>query len=80
VLARRAAATQVQTARATTLERLRLALDAHDPARTLERGYALVEGPDGALVTSAADARAAGAVRLRFADAAVDATISPPTR
>jgi exodeoxyribonuclease VII large subunit len=76
VLSRKASATQVQAARAATLERLRLALDAHDPARTLERGYALVERADGGVVTSAADARAAGAVRLRFADAAVDATIS----
>jgi exodeoxyribonuclease VII large subunit len=73
------AATQAGRARAPTLERLRLALDAHDPARTLERGYALVERPDGGVVTSAADARAAGAVRLRFADAAVDATISEET-
>jgi exodeoxyribonuclease VII large subunit len=79
VLARRAAATGAETARAATLERLRLALDAHDPTRTLERGYALVERPDGGVVTSAADARAAGAVRLRFSDAAVAATISEET-
>jgi exodeoxyribonuclease VII large subunit len=78
VLARKGAATQVEVARAATLERLRMALDAHDPARTLERGYALVERPDGRVVTSAADARTAGDVRLRFADAAVDATIRTP--
>ena len=40
-----------------TLERLRLALDAHDPQRTLERGYALVEDGAGAPITSA-EARA----------------------
>jgi exodeoxyribonuclease VII large subunit len=75
VLARKGAATAAVVARADSLERLRMALDAHDPARTLERGYALVERVEGGVVTSAADARAAGTVRLRFADAAVDATI-----
>ncbi|MCW3008602.1 MAG: exodeoxyribonuclease large subunit, partial [Solirubrobacterales bacterium] len=58
-----------------TLERLRLALAAHDPERTLERGYALVEDGAGGVVTSAAAARAAGTVRLRFSDAAVAAKI-----
>jgi exodeoxyribonuclease VII large subunit len=77
VLARKGAATAVEARDARTLERLRIALDAHDPARTLERGYALVEDGAGGVVTSAAAARTAGAVRLRFADAAVDATISP---
>jgi len=75
VLARKGAAEQAQAARAATLERLRLALDAHDPARTLERGYALVQDRDGGVVTSARAARDAGDVRLRFGDAAVDATI-----
>jgi len=78
VLSRKGAAEQAQAARAATLERLRLALDAHDPARTLERGYALVEDGAGGLVTSAAAARDAGSVRLRFGDAAVDATITGP--
>jgi exodeoxyribonuclease VII large subunit len=41
--------------RARRLETLALALAAHDPQRTLERGYALVEAP-GAPVTSAAAA------------------------
>lgn len=57
------------------LERLALALAAHDPARTLERGYALVEDGTGALVTSAAQARDAGGVALRFHDGRVAATI-----
>ena len=35
----------------------------------------MVDDRAGNVVTSAAAARAAGAVRLRFADAAVDATI-----
>ena len=61
---------------ATQLSALALALAAHDPARTLERGYALVTDDAGELVTSAAAARRAGDVRLRFGDAAVDATIS----
>ena len=61
------------------LERLLLALAAHDPQRTLARGYALVEErAGGEPVTSAAAARAAGRLRLRFADDAVAATIDEP--
>ena len=59
------------------LERLRLALGGHDPQRTLARGYALVSDGAGEPVTSAAAARAAGRVSVRFADAALDATIDP---
>jgi exodeoxyribonuclease VII large subunit len=51
------------------------ALDAHDPQRTLARGYAMVTDPDGGPVTSAAGARDARTVNLRFADDAVRATI-----
>ena len=40
------------------LQRLALALQAHDPQRTLERGYALVESSDGQPLTTAAGARA----------------------
>jgi exodeoxyribonuclease VII large subunit len=75
VLDRKANATALAAGRRTELERLALALAAHEPQRTLERGYALVETPTGDVVTSAAAARAAGTVRLRFADAAVDADI-----
>jgi exodeoxyribonuclease VII large subunit len=60
------------------LDRLRLALVAHDPQRTLARGYALVEDQTGEPVTTAAAARTAGRVRLRFADDAVGARIEPP--
>jgi exodeoxyribonuclease VII large subunit len=62
--------------RRTALEGLALALAAHDPERTLERGYALVDDRHGSVLTSAAAAREAGDVRLFFADAALDATIT----
>ena len=52
-----------------------VALRAHDPERTLERGYALAETADGESVTTAAAATAAGDVRLRFADGKVRAAI-----
>lgn len=52
-----------------------VALRAHDPERTLERGYALAESADGESVTTAAAAAAAGDVRLRFADGRVRAAI-----
>jgi exodeoxyribonuclease VII large subunit len=60
------------------LERLALALDAHDPDRTLARGYALVEDRAGDPLTSAAGARAARELRVRFHDGAVDAGVRPP--
>jgi exodeoxyribonuclease VII large subunit len=58
-------------ARRRDLERLALALAAHEPARTLERGYALVEDPDGAPVTSAATAREQPRLVLRLHDGRV---------
>jgi exodeoxyribonuclease VII large subunit len=75
VLDRKAQAAALDARRATGLQALAMALAAHDPARTLERGYALVTDRGGGLVTSADAARAAGAVALRFGDGAVDATI-----
>ena len=70
-----AAAGPERAARRTALDGFTLALAAHDPERVLERGYAMVDDREGNVVTSADAARAARAVRLRFADAAVDATI-----
>jgi len=75
VLDRKAGAAARDARAATQLGALAMALAAHEPQRTLERGYALVTDAAGELVTSARAARGAGAVRLRFSDAAVDATI-----
>jgi exodeoxyribonuclease VII large subunit len=55
-----------------TLRRAALTLRAHEPERTLERGYALAESPDGEPVTTAEGVRAAPLTRLRFADGKVD--------
>jgi len=60
------------------LERLRMALAAHDPERTLDRGYALVTTGDDELVTTAEAARAAGRVSVRFRDDRVRARIEEP--
>lgn len=57
------------------LRRAAVTLRAHDPERTLERGYALAETAGGEPVTSADAAVAAGQVRLRFADGRVGAEI-----
>lgn len=72
VLRRKADAAALGAARSTGLERLALALAAHDPQRTLERGYALVEGPDGRPVDSAAAARSLGRMTLRLHDGSVE--------
>jgi exodeoxyribonuclease VII large subunit len=57
------------------LDRLRLAIEGHDPERALARGWSIVEDEAGAVVTSAAAARAAGAVHLRFRDGRVRARV-----
>lgn len=57
------------------LSRLLLALEAHDPERTLQRGYALVQDEEGQPVSSAMAAIRAHRVRLRFADASVEAKV-----
>jgi exodeoxyribonuclease VII large subunit len=62
------------------LERLAIALSAHDPERTLARGYALVEDPAGEPLASAAAARAQGDLRLRFADGRVAARVAEDDR
>jgi exodeoxyribonuclease VII large subunit len=53
---------------------------AADPKKPLERGYALVESRDRKTLTSAAAARAAGLLRLHFADDSVDAAVERPKR
>ena len=55
------------------LKRAAVALRAHEPERTLERGYALVEGEGGEPLTSAAEASAAERISLRFSDGRVRA-------
>jgi exodeoxyribonuclease VII large subunit len=57
------------------LERLALALASHDPQRTLERGYVLAQTPSGEPILTAADARAAQDLTLRFADGALAARV-----
>jgi exodeoxyribonuclease VII large subunit len=58
------------------LDGLLLALAAHDPERTLQRGYAIVSGADGRPITEAAAARDARALDVRFADGSVPVTVS----
>ncbi len=58
------------------LQRLALALAGHDPQRTLERGYVLVQSVEGDPILTAAAAREVRrGVRLRFADGTVPARI-----
>ncbi len=77
VLARKAGAAAGPDAerRRRALSQLSLALAAHDPERTLARGYALVEDGKGGLVTSAAAARASRDVSIRFHDDRVRARV-----
>ena len=62
-------------ARRTALDSLAAALAAHDPERTVARGYAIVDDGAGGIVTSAQQARALGDVRLFFGDGPVDASV-----
>ena len=67
-------------ARRGRLDSLAAAIAAHDPQRVVARGYAMVEDRAGEIVTTAAAARAARDVRLRFSDADVDARIQEEER
>jgi exodeoxyribonuclease VII large subunit len=58
------------------LERLALALAAHDPQRTMARGYALVQDRAGVPLGSASAARDACDLTLRFHDGAVAAEVA----
>jgi exodeoxyribonuclease VII large subunit len=71
-----AAAGAQDRSRRATLDSLAAALAAHDPERTVARGYAIVDDGSGGIVTSAAQARALGDVRLFFGDGAVDAHVA----
>ncbi len=57
------------------LQRLTLALAAHAPQRTLERGYVLVQSPDGEPILTAAHARELQELVLRFADDTLGARV-----
>jgi exodeoxyribonuclease VII large subunit len=80
-LARRASAASGpdDASRRRRLDGLAAALAAHDPERTLARGYALVQDAAGRPVTGVPAARAAGTVRIRFADGDVGARLEDET-
>jgi exodeoxyribonuclease VII large subunit len=70
-----AAAGPEDRARRAALDSLAAALAAHDPERTVARGYAIVDDGAGGIVTTASQARALGEVRLFFGDGNVNAQI-----
>jgi exodeoxyribonuclease VII large subunit len=63
--------------RAAVLATHAAALRAHDPERTLERGYALALAPDGEPLADAAAVRAAGDFDLRMAGGTLAARVRP---
>jgi exodeoxyribonuclease VII large subunit len=75
VASRKAAAGADPAQAASKLTAMDAAVRGHDPQRTLERGYALVESGGGDPVASAEAARAEERVRIRFSDDAVRARI-----
>ncbi len=58
------------------MERLRVRLETLNPMSVLDRGYAVVYGPEH-LVTRAEEARRSSALTVRFADGRVDVTVKP---
>ena len=48
---------------------------AQGPEKTLTRGFAVVRGPAGQIITSAAAAGTATDVRLQFQDGSIDASV-----
>jgi exodeoxyribonuclease VII large subunit len=69
------AAARLAERREHALRAARVTLAAHDPQRTLERGYALVTAADGEPLATAGAVRAAGRFQIRMADAAVPARV-----
>jgi len=67
--------TQRMTAAHDRLDQLWRVAASLNPDKILERGYARVERQTGGTVTRAADAQAAGALRLRFADGSVNVRV-----
>ena len=63
------------TAAERRLERLDLELGGVDPQAPLRRGYALVRGPDGALLRSVAGVQPGAAVSVRLADGSLEAEV-----
>ncbi|MDP9385632.1 MAG: hypothetical protein M3P50_10460, partial [Actinomycetota bacterium] len=78
-VARRADASALAARRGQDLDRLARLLAAHDPQRTLERGYALIESPAGEPVTSAAAAGEHDALVVRLHDGRVEVRRAPPS-
>jgi exodeoxyribonuclease VII large subunit len=74
------AAARIAELRARALRAQRVTLDAHDPQRTLERGYALVTGRDGDPLATAGAVREAGEFDIRMADGAVGARVDRDER
>jgi len=70
------AGTAATDTRRRDLERLTVALAAHDPARTLERGYVLVDDPAGEPLGSARAAHDAENLTLRFHDGRLPARVT----
>lgn len=58
------------------LHGLRLQLAALDVARVLNRGYAILTRPDGAVITSVGQVRTGDPLRARLADGTFDATVT----
>jgi exodeoxyribonuclease VII large subunit len=77
VLQRKAAASLLdcRERRPRELKRLTLALAAHAPQRTLERGYVLVQSPDGDPIVTSTQACELTELRLRFADGVLPARV-----
>lgn len=65
----------IETARRTVTERERL-LVARDPERVLARGYALVQGPSGALVRDIADVEVGQSIRTRLHKGTLHSTVT----
>ncbi|HVG26568.1 MAG TPA: exodeoxyribonuclease VII large subunit, partial [Acidobacteriaceae bacterium] len=69
----RGAATMVSERRGVRLERVGARLEALSPVRVLERGYALVYGPEGRLLRSSGEVRPGEVITARLAEGTVRA-------
>lgn len=72
-----AAAATTTERRHTRLDRLTARLDALSPVRVLERGYALVYGPDGRLLRASNEVQQREVITARLADGSLRAEVLP---
>ena len=68
--------TSLLSQRRQTIEQLELKLQAHHPKHVLQRGYTMVEGDDGGVISTLEDLTIGASIQLHFSDGQANSTIT----